>query len=586
MKPDPKVRKILERHKRLKTEKDPWLNTWQILSQFVRTLKQTFSTEPAQGQFLTGKIFDGTAPKANNKMASSMQAMLFPSAKNSFRIGPPDDADDSLRTKEVKDWYEYVTTVIQQTCDNEAGGLTTSLSEVFNDLGAFGTCGISVLENYDQEDGNAVDVKFGVVDVKTACIDVGADKRIDTVYIETRKTVRQLVHEYGVEKVSKKTREMWEKQKFDEKVTCLHAVEPRLDRVVGGLSNLDMPFASVHIEVESQHILAESGFTELPFKISRFMVAPNEIYGRGPAQEALPDIIEVNALRESTIGATEKILDPPLAMLDDGAAGGGVLDTSAGALNVRMLDGFMRDSNRPLVEQIFTIQELRTAKERILELQDNIDEFFYLPEFLGIMEITKRMTLGEADMQNDIRMQSLTGIFARQQMELTLPVVERTMRIQLGRGRLGVIEGSEEDVAMRVDGIEPKYIPMAVVARMLQGKNFAKVIFICPAARIMRNDELTGIQKTLGYAASIAEVVPDVMDNFDVDRAMHIVQDLYGASSEIMRSKDEIDQIREQRAQMQAQAQELQMQQVQADIAKSQTQAMHSAAKAQKESVA
>lgn len=581
-----RVRKILERHKKLKIKRDPWLGTWQLIGEMVRTLKQDFQGDPGQGQFLTGQIFDGTAPKSNAKMASCMQAMLFPSARKTFRIGPPEDAGPEFGSKEVKKWYEDTfTTEAQRACDNEAGGLATALGEYYNDLGAFGTCGTAALENYDSE--LPIDVRFHVVDVRTACIDEGFDGRINTVYIEKTETVRNLVAEYGIDNVSKPSREAFNKGEFDKTVKCLHAVEPRLDRIITATDVRGMPYVSANIEVEQEHELKpESGFTEMPYKMSRFMKAPNEIYGRGPSQEAMPDIIEVNCKRETLIVAEEKILDPPLAMLDDGAAGGATLDTSAGALNVRMLDGFMRDSNRPLVEQIFTIQDITPTKERIVELQEDIKDSYYLKEFLGLMDITKRMTLGEANMQNDIRMLVLSGIFARQIQEHLLPLIERVAKILLGRNRLGVFRGSQMEAAYLAAGVEPVYIPDVVAKRIIEGKDFFKVTFISPAARIMRNEELFGIQKTMDYAVSLSQVQPDVMDNFDTDAVSNIVQDLTGAPSEIMRSKEEIEQIRQARAQQQQQAMELQMQQAQADIAKSQTQAAHSAAKAQKEQAA
>lgn len=580
------VKRVLERYKKLKAKKQVWLETWQLIGEYVRFLKQDFNGDPGQGSLLTGAIFDGTAPQANAKLASSMQAMLFPNARKAFRLAKPDDAGEEYDTKEVKEWLEQTGIVGQRACDNEAGGLATSLGEHFSDLGSFGTCGVAAFDNYDEEDTFEVPVKYSVVDVKQACIDVGADKRINTVYVERKLTIRQIVEEYGLEKIHKKCRESYEKGNYDETVQVLHAVEPRLVRKIQGPpTTKNMPFMSMHVDMTNEYKIEESGYTELPHKISRFIVAPNEVWGRSPAFNAMPDIIDINSLRESETVAIEKILDPPLAMLDDGSAGNGTLDTSAGALNIRNLDGWMRDSNRPLVEQILTIGNIQWTEKRIETLTENIWRAWYRDEINGVAEITKRMTLGEANMQNDIRMQALSGIYSRQIMELLLPLIERTMRILLGKGMLGVIRGSETEAAMLAEDPNAKiwYMPQIIVDRMLRGKEMWKVVFISPAARIMRNEEIFGIQKTFDYGISLSAVVPDVMDNFDTDKAMEIIQDLTGAPSEIMRSKDEIKEIRNNRAQMQAQANELQMQALQADIAKSQTQAAHSAAKAQKE---
>lgn len=582
------VRQIIERHRKMKSQKQTWEQSWQLIAQYVRTMKQNFQSQHTPGAFVTEEVFDSTAPRANHIHASALQAMLFPSADRSFRFAAPDDAGDSYDTKACKEWLEYATTQARRACDNNAGGLSLAINEHFNDIGSIGTCGISTLRNYDAEDAHAVPIKYRVVDVKQACIAEGPDGRVDTVYIETRKSIRQLVQEYGLDNISPKSREAFNKDRLDDTVTCLHAIEPRKERIMGELASDMMPWKSAHIEIEHEFCIENGGFDELPIAVSRYQKAPNEVYGRSPAFEAMPDIMEANGWGELGIQAGEKILEPPLAMIDDSAGGNATLDASAGALNIRAFDSWMRDANRPLVEPIVTIppNALQVTNERQEKLEAKIEKAWHIPAIMGVMDITKRLTLGEANLVDDVRMKLLLGIFIRQMLELLLPLVERTAKILLEIGWLGVVQGTAEEIEMLRLGIQPMYIPEPVLERIVTGRDFIKVVFISPAARVMKTEQILGMQRSLDYALTLANVRPDIMDNYNMDNVARITQEYLGAPSEILTSPQERDELRQARAEQQQAMMELQARQMQADIAKSETQAMHSAAKAQKESAA
>lgn len=578
--PSSREQKILDRHRKLKVEKDPWLYTWQLVGEYVMTRKQEFTGKLSPGQFLTGKIFDGTAESANHLLASSLIGALWTNGAKTFRIEPPDSMADLVKTAEVKKYYERITKEMAAAIDNPKAGFRTSLEEYMLDQGAFGISGISAFENPTNDPSELYDmpVVFGAVDAKAISIDENSRGFVDTCYIEREITVRQLVQEYGLDNVSKKSREAFENERGDEKVMVLHAIEPRLDAKYGGFGNADMPVASIHIEIAEKHILKESGYHEMPVFITRFYKAMGEKYGRSPGMGAMSDILEANALREASIIATEKMLDPPLLVEEDGIAGGGTIDTSAGAITVKHSTGRM-GGNDKVVEPLVTVGEINTTFNRIKELVEIISRHFFIDRLLDLNN-EQRMTLGEANIRNELRGQSLNTIYARQIAELFTPIIERVFNIMFALGMLGVVAGSDEEAHMLELGIEPIIIPEAVVKLMAQGKNAYKVTFISPAARIMQAEELSGIQQTVEFAISVAAVVPDILDNIDFDRVIRRVNELTGGASDIMRSMDEVAKIRQQREQQQAQMMQMQAEQVAAETAKKSAQAAQAASKA------
>ena len=82
---------------------------------------------------------------------------------------------------------------------------------------------------------------------------------------------------------------------YDE-TTIIHSVHPSTTPM-GYESNKNMDFTSCHVHEESGVILRESGFREFPYVVPRYLKSSsNEIYGRSPAMNALPDVKMLNTM--------------------------------------------------------------------------------------------------------------------------------------------------------------------------------------------------------------------------------------------------------------------------------------------------
>lgn len=570
-----KVRRVLERHQRLKEEKEPWLNTYRLVGEYVMSRKQNFNQELQQGQILTGQIFDGTAPRANQLMAASLLGALYPNGPRSFRIDPPDDMTlEESGNEEVKQWYDYCTKRQGAVMDNYRAGLLTSLMECFTDQGAFGTAGIGIFEDYDDD---AKPVTYVAYDVKCMCISEGINGFVDTVYIEREMTVKQLIQEYGYKKVSTQSQEKYEKDP-ECKVKVLHAIEPRIDGVPNSFGSDNMPIASIHIEIDNRHQLRESGFWEMPILVTRFYKGQvGEKYGRSPAMETMPDILEINLFREATIVATEKMLNPPLVVNDPDVLSGGRVRTSAGAQNVRKMGGRTPEANsRPAVEPIITIQEIQSTYERIKELVRVIEAAFFIDRLTDLQTDRNRITATEATMLNDLRGQSLTLVYARQIAELLTPLIERTFNILFNRDFFGVQPGSDEHLQALAMGASIRVIPEIIWNRIQSGRDAYKVTYIAPAMRIMQAEELQGIENTLMTVMQVAQAVPSILDNFDFDEIARLVRQLAGAPATIIKSMEVVEKFRKQQIEQQQAQQQMMAENMQSETARNMGQAIGS----------
>ena len=395
-----KVKKALMRRKAMNDKKVPWLPHWQLLGEYIHSRKQDFQSTMQEGDFLNKDLFDGTAGKANAVMSSSLIGMLWPNGAKSVRLSPPRGVRETL---EIKTYYEKVTEVLTDAMDDPKAGLATALDEYMKDQGCFGTSGIEVAED------DNLPLVYRAWSVKEMTIDQGKNGFVDTVYIEQVWTVRMLCATYGLSKVSEATREKYNQSCHDDKVSLLIAIEPRTMMEDGPKEgNLAMAFQSLHIELGADILLRESGFEDLPVKVGRFWKLAKETYGRSPGMEALPDVLEINSMWEAVTIAVEKMLDPPLGVLDDGRLGGGTIDTSAGAINVFNITG--RAGERQPVFPLFTVGELQHVGKLIEQLTESIMNHFFMDRLLDLNN-EKEMTAYETSIRNRLPGSTLNTLF-------------------------------------------------------------------------------------------------------------------------------------------------------------------------------
>jgi len=527
----------------MQSNKSVWNDHYQTIGEFVMTRKQQFTTTITPGEFLNRELFDSTGPSANMSSSSILLGMLWPNGAESFRFVAPKGVDNTLA--EVKEYFEKITETQTDIMDNPKARLGVALGEYMPDQTGFGTSGVAIFE---QDILGEPPIRYEAWDVKTMYLDEGPDGSIDTIYNYKSMTIRSLVKEYGIENISATSRDAFTKGDAERKVDVLHAIETRIDRERTKFGNKAMPIASIHIEFNDEKILRESGFEEMPVAVARFFKAMKEVYGRSFAMNALPDIIEANVIKEAITIAIEKQMDPPLAVLDDGRLGGGVIDTSAGALNVFNPSGRISSADK-MIFPVFTVGELKSAQQLLIDIQNSIMNAFFLDRLLDLNNET-RMTLGEAQIRNKIRGDSLGPIFSRQTTELFTPLINRTFNILLKQGLMGVVAGSPEELVLLEQGIEPMYIPDIIVQRMVEGKEAYTIQYISPAARVLKSEEVTGILSTFDFALQNVSIKADMIDNIDADEAIKMYAELVGAPTKLLKIKEQVEAIRDSRNQI------------------------------------
>lgn len=549
----------LETNQRLNTEKSQWKLHWQLVHEFFLQRKADFTTSRQDGAFINSDIWTAMPAKAAETCASALLGLVWPDNR-SFEVVP--FGEEIKDDEEVKAWFKYCTSQMQNDMDDPAAGLALALDEFMLDYVVSGTPALHT------EEGDKSTYRFDAWNVKQFSIDEGPDGYVDTFYMEREYTVRQAVKKFTLAKLAPQTQKLWNAKKFMEKIKLLHIIQPREVAPEKGSGPQNMPFASIYIESEARHLVKESGYHELPTFAARYSKRIGEKYGRSPAMRALPDVQELNALWEIITLGAEKTFDPPLAVYDDGTFGAGTIDTSAGAINVLNVMGKLNATRKP-IEELFTVGSLNEIAKLLEMLVEAVNDHFMIDRLID-QDNKTQMTAREFLGRQAARQISLRSVISRLLAELFDRLIERCFNIGLRKGRFGYAAGSPEMIAAQAahSGATIRTIPDKIVA--VQGKQgrIYQIKYMTPAARERRAEEATGILNWMQFIGEAAAQDQTARDIPNLPRTARVLADIWNVPEECKNTPDEIKALQQSKVQAATQQQGLEQMTQGAEIAK------------------
>ena len=523
---------IKKRCSALESDRQTWEDHWQDILDYVMPRKADVTFVRSKGEKRTEVLFDSTAITANNLLAASLQGTLTSPSLPWFHLKLRDE--DANQNRDVQLWLEDSARRMYDMF-NESN-FNTEVHELYLDLTSIGTGAIFVEEgnNGFEKDG----IHFNCLHIAEYFIQENVNGKVDTLYRKYKLTARQAIEEFGEENIGEKIIEA-AKNKPDKQFNFIHAVEPTKDYERStGKSNTKLPFHSCHVCVEDKMVVRTGGYNEFPYLVPRWSKATGEIFGRSPSYNALPDIKTLNKAVEIGLKAWAKAIDPPLLVQDDGVIGR-VRMTPAGITVVRS-DGAIK----PL--QIGSNWQITDMKEN--QLRTAIRQAYYSDQ-LQLQE-GPQMTATEVQVRYELMQRLLGPTLGRFQSEFLNPLIERVFGIMFRAGALmqqpDVIGGSKLDIE-----------------------------YVGPLARSQRMEEAVAIERLYQLAMNVAQVDPNIMDNIDHDTAIRMRAKLLGVPKTVMRGIDDVEDMREAKAQQQQAMMQQQMAQQQADTALTQGQAMN-----------
>lgn len=521
------VEEICHRYSALKGSRGTWEAHWEEIAERVLPRQIGFVGERTDGEKRTQKVFDSRPQIALDRFAAVMDSMLTPRAQKWHNLRTTDEALN--RDFEVQDWFYKANNILYAARYSPKANFAGQNYERWVSTGAFGTGSLFI--DFDPKVG----LRYRCLNLKDTFLLENHQGAIDTVYRCFKYTARQAAQRWGTKMLPEKVLKALESpQRQNEKFDFLHVVMPRGDMDRGRVDARGKPFASYYISVADKMLVApEGGYTSFPYSISRYVTAPEEVYGRSPAMMALPDIKMLNEMAKTDIRAVHKLIDPPILLHDDGILGGGAttVNMRPGGLNV----GGVNRNGQAMLQPFGTGARVDIAEGKMDQRRAAIDDAFLVTLFQILVE-TPRMTATEALIRAQEKGMLLTPTMGRQQSEALGPLIER-----------------ELDLLM-FHRILP---PMPDILREAGGEY--EIVYDSPMSRMQRAEELVGVQRTMELLSPFAQIDPTVLDIFDRDELARLTAEVSGVPTPVLRSPETIKKLREDRA-----AQEQQMMEMQA----------------------
>lgn len=530
---DSRATDILEKHERMRQQRVYFEKVWQDIADRIIPRKADFKrqrgkiTEP-KGERRTEKIFDAAPALALDRFAAAMHSLVTPRNQqwHSLRPMQPALAEDD----EVKGYLEEVNKILFSA--RYSANFDNQVHECYFDSGAFGNMAMFIGDRLGRS------LYYRTVPIDQLFFMENEYGQVDLVHREFPMTARQAAQKFGNERLPMQIRDAAEKRP-EQEFWFVHCVKPREDADVSRKDYRGMAFASYFIAVDSREIVGEGGYRSFPYAVSRYAVTSGEVYGRGPAQLILPDVMMLNEMNRTTIQAAQLAVLPPLLAHRDG-----ILDAirmTPAAINYGGVD----DNGRQMIQPLTTGSRPEIGLELMDQKRALINDAFWNTLFQILVD-TPSMTATEAMLRAQEKGALLAPTASRIEAEFLNPMVEREIDI------------------LAAAGVLP---PMP--EKLMEAGGLFEVEYTSPLERARRAEEGVSILRTFEQLAPLAQIAgPTVFKRFNFDEAAKVLADVNGVPAKIMYSDEEMEEINAQEAQQAELASILQAAPVAASAAK------------------
>lgn len=516
---------VLRRWTELKNVREPFMDQWLEISRHITPASGRFlnTKQTNEGRERWNRIYDNTATRAANILTAGLMSGMTDPSSQWFALTTGDPNLDASQA--VKVWLDQTQRIMEM-----AFARTNTYQALHHGWREVGTMGI--LANVVIEDP-IVGFYCNPLVVGEYAVGVDYKGEPDTLYRKFSMTAAQLVKRYGYNKQSRTVKECYDTGRVDKTFRCIHAIEPRFDRDARKQDNLNMPWRSVVILIDSddnEGVLEESGYNEFPAIVGRWGASASDIYSEeSPGMIALGDTRQLQHQQLQKGNAIDYQVDPPK-----------ILPTSAKDSPLDFLPGGMSFIDMPgtnnQVQNAFNVNlNLAYLTQDIREVQARINQAFNVDMFLMISGAAKgNMTATEVAERHEEKLMMLGPVLSRLNHEVLRPLIERTFSILQ---RVGQIPPPPPELAGQPLTIE--YTSML--------------------ARSQRAIRANSMNAFLGVVGQVAQMKPEVLHKINGFNVVNEMGDYYSVAPSVIVPDDEAAQslqAQNQQAQQQMQAEQ------------------------------
>jgi hypothetical protein len=503
----------------LKLERASFEGHWRDLSDYLAPRRGRFLVSDKNKDRRSPRIINPAGRLAARTLANGMMGGVTSPARPWFKLSTPDP--DLAEHGEVKLWLDDATKLMRQVFARS--NFYNCIHTLYGEIGTFGTASMLIDEDYQDV------IRCYPFSVGEYYLANSHRLDVNAVYRECSYTVSQLVEMFGLDAVSARVKDSFDRGNYDQWVEVAHAIEANPSHIAGRAGPDGKPFRSVYYEVagETDKLLHRGGYNEWPAPSPRWDLLAGDVYGSSPGMDALPDVKALQVMEMRKAQGIDKMVNPPMQAPADlrnqpvSSLPGGISyyngQTGAGGI-------------RPLYEVQPRLAELMGSMQ---EHEQRINQAFFADLFLMMAQSDRReITAREIDERHEEKLLQLGPVLERLHDELLNPVIDRVFAI------------------MQRNGILPE------PPEALQGIDL-KVEYVGMLAQAQQAVAVGGIERFMGFAGNMAAVNPAILDKIDMDQAIDEYGQYVGVAASLVIPDETVMKIRAERqklAQMQQQA--------------------------------
>lgn len=498
--------------------------------QVMRPVFQEIRNEmhPTRGRFNVGdqrpgtgvnkRIIDHEHSISRRTLVAGLSAGVTSPSRPWFKLSVFDQG--AQEDYEVKAWLHEVQSRMYDVL--KASNIYQMFKQCYGSLADFGVFGGIMVGDFDNI-------------IHTYSFPVGSyvlgqdDKsRVNTMHYSCKKTVQQLVQTFGIENVSNRVRDAFKNNRMHDKITVHHAIEPRLQRDPMSPFAKDMPVASYYWEAgEKDKFLSEGGYGVNNILAPRWDFMEGEVWPtEWPSLLALGDTIQLQVQHRDKAQAIQTSYKPPMIAP---AGHQRRFRHTPGAVTTVNTNDLQRGGIRPAIE---VRPDVSALIHDINETKHRISQAFFKDLFLMTsMSDRRQVTAAEIAERHEEKLIVLGPVLEILDYELLSKVIEAAFHYMMEANL--VPDAPEAMVGMPI-----------------------KVEYTSLLAQAQKTIGVAAIERTMGFAGSLAQLRPEVLDNLNPDDMLREFVDQVGPPPNTLAAPKDVATLRQQRAEAQAAAQQ------------------------------
>lgn len=520
--------RIISLFNRASSNRGNWESHWEeIAERILPSYKGYFNSRwTTKGEKRTQELFDSTGQIALNRFASILDSLLTPRNQKWHRLTATDP--ELNKNREVKAYFDEVNKILFKYRYAPMANFAAQNQSNYVSLGAFGSGSLFIDDLQGTPGTFQPGIRYKHTNLGETYFLENHQGIVDTVIRHFRMTARQAYQKWG-DKIGEKMKGDLNSNPEREHY-FLHAIEPNKNFDPERADYRGMPYSSTYVVKSDKTILEVGGYNTMPYAISRYQQAPNEVYGRGPAMSVLPALKTLNEQKKTLLKQGHRAVDPVLLAHDDGVLDN--INMKPGAINFGGVDA----NGRPLVQALPTGNPMVGAD--LMDMERQVINDTFLVTIFQILTETPAMTATEVMERTREKGILLAPTIGRQQSEYLGPMIER-----------------EIDVLAR-QNLLPEMPPILIEA----GADF-EIEYDSPLSRAQRAEEASGLMRTVEATLNIVNVTqnPAPLDHFNWDVIVPELSEINAVPIRWTRSIEEVQAIRKARSEAAEQRQATEM---------------------------